>query len=129
MTRLDQRQLAQFRQEGFVVAEDLIDPETYLDPLVAEYEGRLDDLAQQLLSDGQVRSNYAGMEFGTRLTRIYQDSGQVHSQYFDFSLPQKGVTMDTPMWHGPAAFDLLVAPPLLDAVESIIGSEIYSNPT
>ncbi len=129
MARLDQRQLSQFRQQGFVVVEDLLDPETYLDPLVSEYERRLDDLARQLLSDGQIRSTYAGMEFGTRLTRIYQDSGQVHSQYFDFSLPQKGVTMETPMWHGPAAFDVLTAPPLLDAVESIIGSEIYSNPT
>ena len=102
MARLNGRQLAQFRQEGFVVVEDLLDPETYLDPLVTEYERRLDDLARQLLGDGRVRSTYAGMEFGARLTRIYQDSGQVHSQYFDFSLPQKGVTPETPMWHGPA---------------------------
>ena len=33
------------------------------------------------------------------------------------------------MWQGPAVFDVLTAPPLLDAVESIIGPEIYSNPT
>ena len=69
------------------------------------------------------------MEFGERLTRIYQDSGEVHSQYFDFTLPQKNITYDTPMWHGPAVFDVLTSSPLLDAVESIIGPEIYSNPT
>ena len=69
------------------------------------------------------------MEFGERLTRIYQESGKVHAQYFDFSLPQKNITYATPMWHGPAVFDVLTSPPLLDAVESIIGPDIYSNPT
>ena len=129
MTKLNRQQLSQFQQEGYVVVEDLFDPATYLEPLVGEYERRLDELAQELLVQGRIKSAYPGMEFGTRLTHIYQDSGQVHSQYFDFSLPQKGVTLETPMWHGPAVFDLLTAPPLLDAVESIIGSEIYSNPT
>ena len=45
MSRIDQRQLEHFQKEGYVVVEDLIDPETFLDPLVAEYERRLDELA------------------------------------------------------------------------------------
>ncbi len=128
MGQLDQHQLTRFRQEGYLVVEDLIDPERFLDPLVAEYERRLGDLACELQRAGLVGSTYADLEFSDRLTRIYQDSGQVNAQYFDFSLPQMGVTMETPMWHGPAVFDVLTAPPLLDAVESIIGPEIYSNP-
>ena len=35
---------------------------------------------------------------------------------------------DTPIHLGPAVFDLLRSPRMLAAVESLIGSEIYSNP-
>ena len=129
MTRLNDEQLEHFNQEGYVVVEDLIDPEELLDPLEAEYGTVLDNLTRELHDEGVIGSTYAGMEFGERLTRIYQDSGEVHSQYFDFTLPQKNITYDTPMWHGPAVFDVLTSSPLLDAVESIIGPEIYSNPT
>ena len=128
MATLDQRQLEHFHREGYLVVDDLIDPAAVLDPLVSEYEQRLEKLACRLHQDRRIKSTYAGLDFGDRLTRVYQDSGQVHSQYFDFSLPQRGVTRKTPMWHGRAVFDLLTAPPLLDAVESIVGPEIYSNP-
>ena len=100
----------------YVVVEDVIDPEEVLDPLEAEYGTVLDNLARQLHEEGAIGSTYAGMGFGERLTRVYQESGRVHSQFFDFSLPQKNITYDTPMWHGPAVFDVLTAPPLLDAV-------------
>ena len=129
MTRLNDEQLEHFQKDGYVVVEDVIDPEEVLDPLEAEYGTVLDGLASRLQEEGAIESTYVGMGFGERLTRIYQESGKVHSQYFDFSLPQKNITYDTPMWHGPAVFDVLTAPSLLDAVESIIGPEIYSNPT
>ena len=129
MAQLDDRQLEHFYREGYVVVEDVIDPAEVLDPLEAEYETVLDSLARQLYEEGSISSTYPGMAFGERLTRVYQESGKVHTQYFDFSLPQKNITCETPMWLGPAVFDVLTAPPLLDAVESIIGPEIYSNPT
>ena len=47
---------------------------------------------------------------------------------FDISLPQINITDATPMHHGPAVFNLLRSPRLLDAVERFIGPEIYSNP-
>ena len=49
--------------------------------------------------------------------------------HLDICLPQKGITDDTPVHCGPAAFGLLTNPRLLDVVEAIIGPEIYSNPT
>ena len=103
----------------------MIRPEGVLDPLEAEFGAVLDNLVCELYEAGAIASMYAGIEFGERLTRIYQESGEVHTQYFDFSLPQKSITYDTPMWHGPAVFDVLTALPLLDAVESIIGPEIF----
>ena len=62
------------------------------------------------------------------MTQVYEESGEVHQGYFDFTLPQRGVTEDTPFWAGPAVFNAMTSPDLLDAVESFIGPEIYSNP-
>jgi hypothetical protein len=62
------------------------------------------------------------------LIKVYQECGKVQAQYFDFSLPQGNVKPDTPLWVGPAVFNTLRSERLLDAVESIIGPEIYSNP-
>jgi hypothetical protein len=129
MTQLSAEQLDHFHREGYLIVEDLIDPEEVLDPLEAEYGTVLDGLAKKLFDEGAITSTYSDMPFGDRLTRIYQESGKVHSQYFDFSLPQKNVTYDTPMWHGPAVFNAITSPALLDAVGSIMGPEIYSNPT
>ena len=129
MTHLSVEQLEHFHREGYLVVEDLIDPAEILDPLEAEFETILDNLARELLNKGTITSIHEELSFGDRLTRIYQESGKVHSQYFDFSLPQKGVTYDTPMSHGPAVFQALTASKILDAVASIIGPEIYSNPT
>ncbi|MDA1347936.1 MAG: phytanoyl-CoA dioxygenase family protein [Chloroflexi bacterium] len=128
MPALTAEQLEHFRTDGYVVVEDVVSPNEVLEPLEVEYAMVLDKLAEELFEGGKISSTYAGLPFGERLTRVYQDSGKVHSGYFDFSLPQNGISHDTPMWHGPAVFDTLTAPSLLDAVESIIGPEIYSNP-
>lgn len=128
MTRLSAEQLARFDEEGYLVVEGLLDPVADLDPIIEEYKGVLDQLAADLYASGEITSLHEELPFGERLIRIYQESGKVHAQYFDFSLPQGGVQADTPMWVGPAVFAALTNARLLDAVESIIGPEIYSNP-
>ncbi len=127
MPALTDEQLDQFHTQGYAVVDDVV-PEEVLDPLEAEYGEVLEQLAGELFEAGQISSTYAGLPFGERLTRVYQDSGKVYSGYFDFSLPQGEIKRDTPMWHGPAVFNTLTAPSILDAVESIIGPEVYSNP-
>ena len=77
---------------------------------------------------GTVASPYPELPFGERVSRMYEESGEMLNQWFDFHLPQRHVTHDTPLWVGPAVFRTLVNPKLLDAVESVIGGEIYSNP-
>ncbi len=128
MAHLTQAQVAHFEDQGYLVVEDLFDPEQDLHPVIFEYEGVLDRLAQDLYDKGEISSTYDDLPFGDRLTQIYAESDKVHAQYFDFSLPQKNVQADTPMWVGPAVFQLLRNEKLLDAVESLIGPEIYSNP-
>jgi ectoine hydroxylase-related dioxygenase (phytanoyl-CoA dioxygenase family) len=128
MAKLSAAQIAQFWEQGYLVVERLLDPARDLDPIIEEYKGVLDRLAHDLLDRGEITSAHADLPFGQRLIRIYQESGKVHAQYFDFSLPQGGVRTDTPMWVGPAVFAALTNARLLDAVESIVGPEIYSNP-
>lgn len=128
MTHLTESQLAKFETEGYLMLEGVLDPEQDLDPVIAEYHTVLDNLAQELYERGEISATYAEFPFGERLTKIYQESGKIHAQYFDFALPQGNVKPDTPMWVGPAVFRTLRNEALLDAVESIIGPEIYSNP-
>ena len=127
MAGLTDSQLQHFKEEGFVKVEGLM-PSPLLDELIEEYGGVLDSLAEELLDAGEIESTYDDLPFGERLTAVYQDSGRVHSQYFDFSLPGAATEADTPFWTGPAVFKALTQPDVLDAVECLIGPEIYSNP-
>jgi phytanoyl-CoA hydroxylase len=128
MAFLSEQQVAQFRRDGYLIVEDLFDPAEDLDPVIEEYKRVLDKLADELYAKGEISSTYTDLPFGQRLIEIYKESGKVNAQYFDFSLPQANVQPDTPYWAGPAVFRMLRNEKLLDAVESIIGPEIYSNP-
>jgi len=128
VSRLTDRQLEHFEDQGYLVVEDLIDVAEYLDPMVEEYQGLLDQLANRLYAEGKLPSTYADLPFGRRLTQVYADTGKVWAQYFDFSLPFKNVKPDEPCHFGPTVFNILRNPDILDVVESLIGPEIYSNP-
>lgn len=128
MAYLTEAQVKQFNEEGYLLVKEVFDPEADLDPIIEEYKGVLDRLAQELYAEGKISSPYTGLPFGERLIRIYAESGKVHAQYFDFSLPKGNIKTDTPMWVGAAVFQAMRNEKLLDVVESIIGPEIYSNP-
>ena len=126
--KLSTEQLAHFDEYGYVIVRDVFSPEEDIDPVIEEYKSVLDSLALELFEAEEISSLYEDLPFSDRLIAIYQESGKVHAQYFDFSLPQGNVKPDTPFWAGPAVFRMLTNESLLDSVESILGSEIYSNP-
>lgn len=126
--KLSAEQLEHYDDYGYVVVQNVFSPEEDIDPVIEEYKGVLDNLAQELYDSAEISSLYEDLPFSERLIAIYQESGKVHAQYFDFSLPQGNVKPDTPFWAGPAVFRMLTNESLLDAVESILGGEIYSNP-
>ncbi|MFL5803261.1 MAG: phytanoyl-CoA dioxygenase family protein [Roseiflexaceae bacterium] len=128
MASLTEEQTQQFHHQGYLLVEDVFDPEADIAPIIEEYQEVLDNLAGELYAQGKITSTYADLPFGRRLIEIYKESGKVYAQYFDFSLPQADVQEDTPLWVGPAVFNTLRNEKLLDAVESLIGPEIYSNP-
>lgn len=128
MAALSTDQLQQFEKDGYLVVEGLIDPVEVLDPLIEEYAEVLDRLATDLHRSGRIGDTYSDLSFSDRFIQIERETNETNAQFFDFSLPQSGITHHTPMWLGPRVFQALVHPPLLDAVESVIGPEIYSNP-
>ena len=125
---LSAAQREQFAEEGYLVVEDVLDPVHDIGPVMAEYEGVLDGIAESLYAQGAIASTYRGLPFSDRLIQVCIESGRNFPQHFDIGLPQSGVRYDTPLHVGPAVFGLLTNPRLLDVVESIVGPEIYSNP-
>ena len=128
MRGLSSQQVSHFQTEGYLVVKGLFDPAADIDPVIAEYAGVLDRLADGLFASGQIASRYEELSFSQRLIKIQQETGKNFTQHFDFSLPQSNIKSDTPIWLGEAVFNILRNERLLDAVESIIGSEIYANP-
>jgi ectoine hydroxylase-related dioxygenase (phytanoyl-CoA dioxygenase family) len=120
--------LDQLATEGYVVVDDVLDPETDLAPLLDEYNSVLDGIASSLVDEGVLQSTHADLSFAERLIAVCQESGKNFPQHFDFTLPQKGITPTTPIHAGPAVFRVLTASRLLDLVEQVVGGEIYSNP-
>lgn len=128
MRVLTNAQQQQFRDEGYLVVEDLLDPVGDIQPILDEYAVVLDGIARQLYADGAIGSAYASLPLIERLVAVCAESGRNFPQHFDFSLPQSGIKTDTPMHVGPAVFRTLAHPRMLDLAEDLLGPEIYSNP-
>ncbi|HEX4488665.1 MAG TPA: phytanoyl-CoA dioxygenase family protein [Terriglobales bacterium] len=115
-----------FDSEGYFLARNLLDLEKDLKLVKAEYAALLDLLAQQWFDEGKISSLYKDLTFGQRFCQLTAD-GMDCLSYFDITLPSK-TTADTPIHLGPAVFNLLRNPRVLDVIEALIGGEIYSNP-
>ncbi len=118
--------MAFFEENGYLVVENVYS-ETEISNVVEEYMQLVDTLAEAWAADGTLESTYAELAFPQRLARILSETGG-NFQPFDISLPSRGVTAETPVHNGPAVFDLLTSPRLLDIIEQFIGKEVLSNP-
>lgn len=123
---LSEPQLSRFREQGFLVVEDVIGPDVR-EGVVDEYGALMDRLYEGWYADGLVSVPPDGLSFWDKLTQCYK-GGFDWFQPFDISLPHDGITDETPMHFGPAVFDMVTHPRLLDMVEQLIGPEITSNP-
>lgn len=126
---LDDAAHSRLEDKGYIVLPGLLDPEHDLAPLRLEYESLLDEVASRLHLDGTASSAYPDLPLGLRFCALVRETQGTLVHHLDITLPQKGITTDTPVHCGPAAFGLITNPHLLDAVETIVGPEIYANPT
>lgn len=120
--------IERFNAEGYLVVEDVLDPTLDIEPIINEYSELLDSLAAKWHAEGKIPSAYADLPLGQRLARLITELGVQCYQYLDISLTLGQPEGEMPMHLGPAVFNLLRSPRMLDVVEQFIGPEIYSNP-
>ncbi len=120
--------LERFQEEGYLAVEDVLDLERDLAPVVREYEALLDAEIVKWHAEGKIPSTYGDLPFVQRLAAFLTAGGKGAYQAFDISLPLKSATDDTPIHLGPAVFNLLSSPRLIDVVEQFVGPEVLSNP-
>lgn len=128
MPALTQAQVDLFHSEGYTVVEGLLDDERDIQPLLDEYDALLERLATRWHAERRLASSYRDLPFGQRLIQVLREVGESSIQHFEITLPFRGLRADTPIHLGPAVFNLMRSPRILDAVESLIGSEIYCHP-
>jgi len=124
---LTTQQIDFFNTHGYLVVENVLDQATVLDPARAEYEALLNRLYADWFAQGRVTTPPATLDFWGKLLEAYRAKCDWF-QPMDISLPGDRISADTPFHFGPAVFDMLTAPRLLDAVECLIGPELTSNP-
>lgn len=122
---LSAAQIDQFNTQGYLVVEDVLEP-TILAAVRAEYEGLMDQLYAAWQEEGRVGAPVSE-DFWGKLLTAYR-AGCDWFQPMDISLPGDEIQPDTPFHFGPAVFDMVTSPRLLDVVESLIGPELTSNP-
>ena len=114
---LSQEQVDFYRLEGFLVLEDLLG-ETDLAGVKASMMSRVDEIARDLFVAGLVADTFGDSPFELRLAHLFAN------------LDDKTFLKYGRSWRDrlPGYYDLMANPKILDALESLIGGEIFSNP-
>jgi ectoine hydroxylase-related dioxygenase (phytanoyl-CoA dioxygenase family) len=111
---LTTEQLAAFDRDGYVVVEDLF-TDADLQPVIDEIAAEVDERARELAAAGELSRTYAEYGFETRLGHISQETDKIALAIWNGSLA------------GPAFFDLIRHPKLLDIAEQICGQELIAS--
>lgn len=120
--------LAHLREHGYVIVDQVLDPAEVIAPTLIEFEEVLDHLVKRLVREGHLDERFEDRPFEERFLAVSERSEIQLAQHFDFSLPQSGIKHDTPFHFGPAIFELVRHPRLLDLLEPELGEEIALNP-
>jgi ectoine hydroxylase-related dioxygenase (phytanoyl-CoA dioxygenase family) len=128
-TLLDREAIfSSYEMDGFVVVEDVFDPDVDFADLIADYEEVLEGIARRWHEEGIISSDFAGQPFETRLISIMSETDRPWIDYFNISMPLWGVTHETPFHYSEPIFRIMTDPRLLDVIEMFIGGEILANP-
>lgn len=123
---LSAAQISTFRTEGYLVVRDVVSA-ALRRRIAREYSDLLDTLYASWVAQGILPEPTGEMDFWDKLRCSYA-AGCDWFQPMDISLPGDTIHADTPMHFGPAVFDLVTCPVVLDVVQSLLGPEITSNP-
>lgn len=123
---LTPEQIRTFETEGYLIVEDVIG-QPVLDAVQAEYAATLRRHYDRWFEAGLVEKPSDGLTFFQMLDAA-RAAGLEWYQPLDISLPHADIREDTPFHFGPAVFDLITHPRVLDIAESLLGGELTSNP-
>jgi phytanoyl-CoA hydroxylase len=112
MVQLTTEQKQQYEEQGFVLLRGLLQPDE-LQPLIREIEAAVDRLAREYLAEGRLTGLHAEQPFITRFLKLVEDCPALYPELTGSRLM------------GPALFELLRHPKLVDLAESVVGPEVH----
>lgn len=114
---LTPQQVEFYRKEGYLVLPGLL-TDADLAPARAAMAEKVSEIAADLDRDGLVPDTRDGEPFETRLARLFD--GLTDAEFLKYGRSWRD--------RKPGYYDLMANPKILDAVEALIGGEIFSNP-
>jgi phytanoyl-CoA hydroxylase len=114
---LTKEQVDFYKFEGFLVLENFLN-ERDLAGVKASMSLRVDEIASDLLAAGLISNTFEDSPFELRLAKLFA------------GLDDKAFLKYGRSWRDrlPGYYNLMANPKILDALESLIGPEIFSNP-
>jgi phytanoyl-CoA hydroxylase len=114
---LSAAQIAEYEREGFLVVPNMLNDED-LKPAREALSWKVDQIADELLSSGLIKDKREGDPFETRLVNLFK--GLTEADFLKFGRGWRD--------RHPGYFHLISNPKIIDAIESLIGGEIFANP-
>lgn len=114
---LTAEQIQHYDEEGYIVLEQLLN-ETDMAPVKAALTAKVDWIADQLIADGLIGDRLENRPFESRLAELFAHLNEKHFLKYGRSWRDRH----------PGYYRLMSNPKILDAVESLIGGELFSNP-
>jgi len=114
---LTEAQRRQYDEAGYIVLPELITLEE-LQPIKDSLSEKVETIAAELLEKGLIDDTYPDAPFETRLGLLFSELSDREFNSFGRSWRERR----------PGFYDLMSNRKILDAVESLIGPEIFANP-
>jgi phytanoyl-CoA hydroxylase len=106
-----------YAREGYLVLPDLLD-EQDMAPIREALSDKVEEIALSLAEAGQAEDLFENEPFETRLARLFD--GKTDEDFLQFGRSWRD--------RHPGYFQFMSNPKILDAVESLLGPEIFANP-
>jgi phytanoyl-CoA hydroxylase len=114
---LTPEQIRHYDEEGYLVLPDLLDARDMQPPIEAMSE-KVSEIIDELHRDGRIPSKLEDRPFESRLAEAF--AGLDESDFLKYGAGWRD--------RKPGYYHLMSNPKVVDAVESLIGGEIFSNP-
>ena len=114
---LTEEQILFYHEEGYLVIPELLSVED-MAPARGSMEDKVEEIADELLKAGLIADKLQNEPFETRLARIF--AGKSDEDFLRYGRSWRD--------RRPGYFHLMSNPKIIDAVESLIGGELFSNP-